>query len=279
MIDYLGLTNLAPINMQDPVNRQHPINHGRVGWWIALHGLDGGAFLYDLMGLVSGTLTNMGSGSGWHTPTRKGAFGHLVYDGSNDYVQMPYTAALNCTGGITIAAWIFLTSAFGGKVVVGKPFTTTHTSPFFDWLMYINSTVTFRIGTQVQTSTSSITQSVWTRIMLVADGTNWNFYLNGILDKTLTLAVLPTNTNSQGVRIGANVAAGEVFTGGIDDVAVWNRGLSATEAQADYDLSRTYYPGVLNRISFDVAGMASTGTLRRVPLTGGIYEQRGGVWG
>jgi len=39
-----------------------------------------------------------------------------------------------------------------------------------------------------------------------------------------------------------------LFTGSLDDVAVWNRGLTDAEAARDYDLSRRGYPGVLNRI-------------------------------
>jgi Concanavalin A-like lectin/glucanases superfamily len=77
------------------VNRSAPAARGLVGWWKALPGLAGSKNLHDLMGLYSGTLTNMaGAPSGWVTSSRPGGASAIGFDGTNDYVQVTTSAAL-----------------------------------------------------------------------------------------------------------------------------------------------------------------------------------------
>src|SRR5690349_1214055 len=96
----------ASIDIQNPINQDHPLNHGRVAWWLTLPGLEGGKYLYDLCGRSPGTLTNMTTtSSGWRGTTRPGGYGHLLFDGSNDVVNM--TVPSQTTTGFTATAWFY----------------------------------------------------------------------------------------------------------------------------------------------------------------------------
>lgn len=149
------------------------------------------------------------------------------FNGSSRYITIDYNSALNCTSGITIHAWINPSST--SRSVIGKMFNTTHTSPFFDWNMYYAAgpRPNFRIGLATNSSTNTTTNSTWIHLVMVANGTDHRIYINGALDKTTTTTTLPTNTNSQPVRIGANASPGEYFNGIIDEIEVLNTPMSA----------------------------------------------------
>lgn len=101
------IDTLAPIDLANPVNVHHPLNLGLISWWLAVPGLDGGKYFYDLCGRNDGTLTN---GPTWSNNIPPGAVSRsLSFDGVNDFVSTPITAALG-TAEHTMSAW-FRTSA------------------------------------------------------------------------------------------------------------------------------------------------------------------------
>ncbi len=186
------------------------------------------AMLYHLNDLAgdSGPNSNNGTNTGVTSILAKIGYGGS-FNGSSRYITIPYSSTLNCTSGITIHAWI--NSASTNRSVVGKMFAATHTSPFFDWNMYYASgpRLNLRVGSTTNTSTNTVSNSTWIHVVLVANGTDHRIYINGTLDRTITTSVLPTNTNSQPVRIGANATPGEYFNGTIDEVEVFSAAQSA----------------------------------------------------
>lgn len=266
MIDTYGISTLQPVYLPEPVNRQHPLNQGRVAWWLTLPELAGGKFFYDLMGLNPGTLTNMGSGSGWAGTTRPGGYGHLI----------PNTAAygsglIKCGNAPSLALSNIKTASFW--------FRQTQTSNLFQLLRclaYDNGSATttdFVVGIQdngsgafsqtfsaqvggtggnaYSTPLNSIVVGSWYRTIIVWNSSNvvTGIFLNGV-SKTLTNQGNQFSTsNYAGWVIGNRGQADRGFAGDIDDISIWSRALSAVEVAEDYNLSRLGYPGVLNRIS------------------------------
>ncbi len=84
--------------------------------------------------------------------------------------------------------------------------------------------------------------STWTMATLVYSGGNTvDVYKNGQFFKTATLPGTLNTTNSK-LSVGAGGAYGPVYTGLVDDVAIWNRALSAAEIQELYSLYQAGLP-------------------------------------
>src|SRR5438045_3728680 len=88
------------IRLSDPVNRSHPNNRGKVAWWKVLPGLDGGRQFFDLIGQAHGALTN---GPTWKPTARAGGLGAIAFDGTDDYVAVANSPAIDLTTAFTIA--------------------------------------------------------------------------------------------------------------------------------------------------------------------------------
>jgi hypothetical protein len=250
-----------------PVNWQHPLNRGRLAWWMVPpnSGWRGSLRLLDLCGLSGrkadhGTLTN---GPLWRGTTRPGGFGHLLFDATDDYVDLPASPAFNFgTGDFSIGVWLRPSDVSQFRIMLGKDVSGNR-----DW--NLNHGITAAGGTSsgylcffdnvastgpgsatVDSGGSVLTDNVWSRAVATRNGSTSTLYHNGVRVGQTT-GVTTTFSATNAVQIGRREFGGfeQYFGGALDDVSVWSRGLSAAEAAADYNLSRRGYPGVLNRVA------------------------------
>ena len=79
-------------------------------------------------------------------------------------------------------------------------------------------------------SNSSRTINKWNHLLLIKDGNLYKFYINGVLDKTVSGTTIP-NSSFCKIVIGALAAdiPAEVFLGKLDDYGIWNRALTQSE--------------------------------------------------
>jgi len=255
MIDTLGYDTFLPIHLGNPINRRHPLNAGRQAWWLTLTGLDGGKFFYDLMDLWTGTLTSMGTGSGWQGTPRKGGFGQLKFDGTSSYVA---TTGLFSYAQMTWKAWVrpddfSLSNAINRRIVHSSDNSGNNETNLV--LGSTNSNVTWYTFTSssqfsVTSAPSSLAIGNWYHICGTRDGSNAFLYINGKQAATgADAGGVAVPTSASFFTIGkVQFFGGGFLSGALDDVSVWNRALSATEVKADYDLSLLLYPDVLNRV-------------------------------
>ena len=96
-------------------------------------------------------------------------------------------------------------------------------------------------GTGVTNGTSTLNQNQWYHIVATYDGSNTYVYVNGVQDGTAVVTGA-INTNNDNLYIGYNTGANNYdFNGSIDDVMVFNRGLTAFEVRRLYeDGSKNY---------------------------------------
>ena len=158
---------------------------------------------------------NLLNGTAWSTGKYSRA---ASFDGSNDYgVAAAANSALNLTGrSFTLSAWINPRSNSGWQLIVDKPYTSSHSWPYFDWSMHReNSTGRLNafLGCEAvqRPSNSSIPLNTWTHVAVTYDGTALRHYINGVLDRTTAISCAMTNTNSRPIRIGANGGGAEVM--------------------------------------------------------------------
>jgi hypothetical protein len=203
---------------------------------IAAYSFDAGSgtTVTDVSG--NGNHLNLVNGVTWGS----GKFGSAaVFDGSNDYgVAAKYNPELNLTSGFTLSAWINPRSNSTWQMIVNKPYSNGHVSPYFDWSMHRQAStgkIAAFLGCNGQqiTSNASTPLNTWTHVAVTYDGTSVRHYINGVLDNTTSVSCVVTNTNSRPIRVGANGANGELMNGSIDDLRIYSRALSAAEIKSD----------------------------------------------
>ena len=93
-------------------------------------------------------------------------------------------------------------------------------------------------GVLVTNSTVTLVSNAWYFAAATDDGTNLSLYLNGSLLKSLPGAVTNYYNSTDPFRIGYAVldSSGNYFKGAIDEVALFNRALTAGQLQALYNV-------------------------------------------
>jgi hypothetical protein len=237
----------APVLLADPLNRDHPLNRGRLAWWLALPGLDGGRMWYDLAGTNHGTLTDMAATatSGWWGTTRPGGWGQLAFDGVDDTVTAPLVGPL---ADYSIATWVYLADASreGAFVKVGDEADGVGIGVGSGTLNVAGNNL-IMLAEQVAWNDSGVAIGTgWHHVGITYDGSTLSFFIDGrVVAQQGATSLGPTGST----HLGGYIAAGfpRFFAGPLDDVSIYDRALAAAEFRALYDLSRRGYPGVLNR--------------------------------
>jgi hypothetical protein len=271
-LDRAGDAPQLPIDLTNPVNRSHSLNAGKVAWWLALPGLDGGGKLYDLLGFNTGALTNMTAASGWRGTTRPGGWGHLVMDGTDDRVAA--TPSGTVSGAYTVAVWTRPTVNQASQV-----FSSRRGSDFTFDLQYagIGSAPTGGGGLHADIGTGSawLTTAAnvaypfilgnWYHLAYAVTASGYAIYVNGVQVATGAFSGTPLLWDpAHGIDIGGQST---FFAGALDDTQVWARALSTAEVQALYQAGLQGYPGMLNRLGrLGVAAAAPESQLLQVSV-------------
>lgn len=158
-------------------------------------------------------------------------------------VDIPANAAFDSGGAaLTVSAWVQPDGAGAFRWIVGKD----NDNANLDYLLGMNADGRFRFITQgLSNDVAAIDPSVfdgsaWHHVVGVQDPSAGGFgqvslYVNGAAVNSVAMTTFGV-TATNGLRIGARGAdAGQAVDGRIDDVAVFNRALSAAEVQAQYD--------------------------------------------
>lgn len=251
-MDHLG----DPINLANPVNWSHPLNRGRVGWWIGLPPRDGGLGYYDLCGLNHGTLNG---GLAWGGTSRPGGYSELRGDGTAKYVDCGNGPAIGVTSNMSFACSVKL-NATGTFVFAGKDASSGGRAWDLDTTgsgarFYVNGG-----SNGIANGGTSLLANTWYRLVGTYrnnGGVNGTLtvYINGIGDGGATTGDTSVPTATAALRLGSRSYSGfeQYVNGSYDDFTLWNRELTAAEVAADYELSRTGYPGVLNRVDISAS--------------------------
>ena len=211
-----------------------------VAWW------DGDGSANDIQGptFENGALQN---GATFAAGVVGQAFS---FDGVDDYVDVGNPPDLNLTGNeITVQGWVMETGSTGhyrtviSKGYVGAPFALRMardqaSSPTNFGLFFQVATYNGTVNTGVMIPQAELDPNVWYHVAGTYDGANVKLYINGNLidQQALTGNLL---VNNEPVTIGRNQApspnTGEFWRGRVDELAVSNRALDATEIQAVYN--------------------------------------------
>ncbi|MFO1484723.1 MAG: LamG-like jellyroll fold domain-containing protein [Verrucomicrobiaceae bacterium] len=165
----------------------------------------------------------------------------FVFDGVNDYLEVPNSSALNLAGDFTIEGWINVTSASGQPTIIGKRSADASDIPYqlylFNGRLAFASAAAGFLPTWVN-SPAPITTNVWHHVAATLTGGQLRLYVDGSLQVSVAWnATRPAV--SEPATIGASVqddfpsaTPAAAFPGSIDELSLYSRALTLSEINA-----------------------------------------------
>ena len=192
----------------------------------------------------TGTLTN--------GPTFSAAnMGSIVFDGTNDYVNVPYNVNLNPSSNISVSLWLTLTAT---DTTIRNPIELSAASDelyFILWRADLSPKrwgwgVKQSNGTTAETTSTATTFSTntWYNIALVANSSAGQvyFYYNGILDSGVAYNGTIKQNASAILSIGSDQGnTRRYWQGNISNTLIYNRALSTAEVLQNYNATKSRF--------------------------------------
>jgi hypothetical protein len=184
----------------------------------------------------NGTLTN---GPTFNT----GSLGSIVFDGVNDYMQGSFTALST----YTINVWFKRTGVQSDVYPTLIAFDAYQPGFYLefnnnDTVSYYQAGLSFPNGVLTFFPLSDIALNTWVNISFTKSGTTISSYLNGtfkssITDNTTTGTTYALNAD----RGNSSPASTTQWGGNISQVQIYNRSLSASEVQQNFNATRARF--------------------------------------
>ncbi len=160
------------------------------------------------------------------------------FDGINDYINVKNNSILNFQEEITVSFWMRIDEFFSNR----EAYPNSHGNWENRWKISIipekniRWTIKTDKGIKDLDSKTVPAKDVFYHIVTLYDGTNFNIYINGILDNQTTHTGLILRTSID-LTIGQVLpnSPGVNFKGVLDDIRVFNYALSAEEIQNLYN--------------------------------------------
>lgn len=205
---------------------------------VANTSLTGAVAVYGFEETGGVTTVNDGSGNA-NTGSIAGAtrvlgkYGNgLRFNGFNSIVTVPSSPSLNPTSGITLMAWLNPDVQDSWKIAAMKEGATE------TWTLLANDGSSHpRAGVRAGgnlvglSGPAALPINTWTHFALTYDGATFAVYVNGVLANSVPITgALSSSTNP--FVIGGSSVWGEYFQGIIDEVRIYNRGLTQSEIQS-----------------------------------------------
>ena len=173
--------------------------------------------------------------------------GSIVFDGSNDDMTAPASLAMSS---FTMNYWIYLDDTINWAARFDITSTNIPGNVNGRLLFYRSSTTTLQfyqlfpdlIASAINvTDANTLFTGKWKYVSLssstVASNTTMSVYIDGVLNNSLVVAKTPTATSSS-IYFMRNVGATNPTKGKLAAIQVYNRALSATEIQQNFNALR-----------------------------------------
>jgi fibronectin type 3 domain-containing protein len=178
------------------------------------------------------------------------------FDGVDDLIRMGSPSSLQPTTHLTFSTWAYA-NAVGAVNFIGG-FGDTGTAGY--WLGQAGGSGTwcFSLGGSGSNynqlvGTTPVVLNQWVHVVGTYDGTQQKLYVNGKLDASATVVSGPLAYTglTGGFMVGniEGINSSRYWNGSVDEVAVWNATLTATEVKTLYERENARFTGsVLSRV-------------------------------
>jgi Concanavalin A-like lectin/glucanases superfamily len=190
---------------------------------------------------------NNGAFSGTSLPTYTNTNGGgIVFNGSSSYINVPRNSILEPSTGITLEATFKMTTKNIYNTVLSKPVNgPPWTSPYVSYLMRVQATqlqmgFDFSGTYQAHNDNYNYVINQIYHITVTWQSGDLRFYRNGLITSTNNYTGTLSYTNFP-LIIGADYGAspiGDVFTGNIYNVRIYNRPLTPAEVLQNHNSNR-----------------------------------------
>ena len=170
----------------------------------------------------------------------------MNFDGSNDYINAGNDSSLAISGDFTISLWVNQTTTTAFSYLLDKG----GAGSSINYRGGINSSnqVYFQISGNSLTSTGTITNGTWSHIVLVKSGTSMNIYINNTAETPAT-APATAYTGTENLEIARQTGVANYFAGKLDEFAIWNTALTASQVSEIYNATSANKTKDLTEIS------------------------------
>jgi len=184
---------------------------------------------YTYNATYHGGTSQLKGGASW-TPGRGPFGGALVFDGTNDYVDLNSGTSLGNLSQVTVSAWIRLNS-------LGTQSVMTLSAPQTGYMLRVyNNKLCLAIDTSVTNevcSLATLKTDRWYHVTGTYDGSNMLVYIDGNASGTMALKNGLTPTTSFKAAMGSNGDKNAYwFHGEIGSLRVYNYGLNGLAVQS-----------------------------------------------
>jgi hypothetical protein len=179
-----------------------------------------------------GTITN----GAW---VAGGLYGNALNFTTNRLVNFSSASQLQLTTNITIEAWVKLNAASNWGAIAAKA-----SDSITNYGLGLDQNTGLKLhflwnasnpNWQRVESTRSLSTGAWTHVASVWNGTHVIFYINGVAETPIAAAGETAEPSTNPLNIGVDLAGGDEFINGfVDEVAIYNRTLSAGEIRNHY---------------------------------------------
>jgi hypothetical protein len=169
------------------------------------------------------------------------------FDGVDDFIQLGEPISYTQH---TISTWVKFTNETYSRVIFDARDSSEDGITIFVTSL---EKITYRIGdgSGSELTSDSLTINEWHHIVATYDGTTQKLYINGALDQSATTSKeIDTTTNAK-IGIVAYIDAA-AFLGKIDELAIWDRALTAAEVTEIYRIK--YGANLVQNGRFDELG-------------------------
>ena len=218
--------------------------------------LVGGWDMNEGKGTAIGGGANLGMihGARWVTGITGSALrfdGHSADSNLGDYIKIKHSPVLNLAGRGTLEAWIQMDQIkpYGGIIHKGNQKDFSDES--YSLQLWHDHTIVLGLAPMqpseqplILHSRTRLKPNQWYHVVGTWDPAGMKIYINGVLDNAVAVAAIAKNTTGD-VQIGSqldqmlNPAYKNLgFSGVIDEVAIYNRALTAQEVQSAYNQTK-----------------------------------------
>jgi hypothetical protein len=252
-IDQARIFNYArtPAQIAWSYNKGGPVGHWRMDecQGTIINDVSGNSLTGTLTIGASGTNTTVGtcqtSGAWYDGATGKRNYS-IELDGTDDYLQIAHNSIFDFgSKDFTVSLWTKF-NAIRTQILLEK--FTEPGGPGWTWYMLSSTQLEFfgcnNNTCQTATNTSAFTTGQWYHLMLTKSGSTYTTYVNG---KAIGTAINANDLTSsaKGITIGERdpSSAEQSFplSGQVDDVRIYNYGLTATQANTLYNEGATSF--------------------------------------
>ena len=113
-----------------------------------------------------------------------------------------------------------LSNAYPFDISVGNSNSSSPGSIFFSQKSELQS---------ANVHSTQLTSNVWNHVVCQKTGSNYQIWLNGVLDSSTSISISNKVSNDNDFYIGSDGINGNYFSGSLDEIRIYNRGLSSNE--------------------------------------------------